>query len=94
MEKLINIARFLRNVFYKHPEEEREFNDKRFNLSKKIDLRLTEGEYQVVLRMCQLHNITISEYFRNLNMTYVDKFIIESEAENRYNGPLKIKKVS
>ena len=94
MEKILNICKFLKDVFYKADEEERYKLESKFKLNKKIDLRVTKGEYEIIEKMCQLHNISISEYFRNLNMTYIDKFIIDSEPENRYNGPLKTKKAS
>lgn len=94
MEKILNICKFLKEVFYKADEEERQRLESKFKLNKKIDLRVTKGEYEIIEKMCQLHNISISEYFRNLNMFYVDRFIVESDIENRYSGPLKTKKAS
>ena len=71
MKKIIE---FLKLIFGKVDDKENEYREK-YKLNKKIDLRVTKGEYKLIKSYCELRGLTVSEYFRNLNMHYIDMFI-------------------
>lgn len=72
MQKILNLFKFLKNMLWKYEDEER---TREIKLNKKIDLRVSSEEYKVIQAYCNLEGLTISEYFRNLNQRWIERFI-------------------
>ena len=84
MEKLINVAKFLRDVFYKAPDEDRSRNQVNYELTEKISFRCTKEEKELMMKYCELRNTELSEYLRVLNYNHITQFIIESDVEKEF----------
>ena len=51
------------------------FNRKELILDDRIEFRVNKKEKQLIKKYCDLRHITASEFFRNLAMKEIDKFI-------------------
>ena len=48
------------------------------NLDSRIEFRLNKKEKMLIYKYCQYRNITISKFMREVSVSEIDKFIIES----------------
>lgn len=56
----------------------KDYTAKELTLSKQVNVRITKSELELFRKYCELRNITMSHFFRELGHREIDRFITEN----------------